>query len=162
MPRGRHREEATLLFLAAFLLVIGVIVYTADRGGAAYFLHGWTSSHGRLGLFGPVGNHLPTFVHSLAMILVFAAVLRPWANLLPAIVIGWSAVECLFEIGQISPLDARIVAVLPAWHHEIPVLEASAAYFINGTYDPLDVLSIGLGAAAAYWIVRTIERGDLR
>ena len=30
------------------------------------------------------------------------------------------------------------------------------------TYDPLDVLSIGLGAAAAYWIVRTIERGDSR
>jgi hypothetical protein len=162
MPRGQHREEATLLLLAALLLVIGVIVYAVDRGGAAYFLIGWAPSQGKAELFGPLGNHLPTFVHSLAMILVTAAVLRPWSNLLPAIVIGWVAVECLFEIGQISPFDAHVAAVLPAWFDDVPVLEASADYFLNGTCDPLDFLSIGLGAAAAYWIVRTIERGDLR
>jgi hypothetical protein len=162
MPRGQHREEATLLLLAALLLVVGVIVYAVDRGGAAYFLIGWAPSQGKAELFGPLGNHLPTFVHSLAMILVTAAVLRPWSNLLPAIVIGWVAVECLFEIGQISPFDAHVAAVLPAWFDDVPVLEASADYFLNGTCDPLDFLSIGLGAAAAYWIVRTIERGGLR
>jgi hypothetical protein len=152
----------TLLLLAALLLVVGVIVYAVDRGGAAYFLIGWAPSQGKAELFGPLGNHLPTFVHSLAMILVTAAVLRPWSNLLPAIVIGWVAVECLFEIGQISPFDAHVAAVMPAWFDDVPVLEASADYFLNGTCDPLDFLSIGLGAAAAYWIVRTIERGDLR
>ncbi len=162
MPRGQHREEATLLFLAALLLVVGVIVYAVDRGGAAYFLIGWTPSHGKAELFGPLGDHLPSFVHSMAVILVTAAVLRPWANLLPAIVIGWVTVECLFEIGQISPLDAHVAAGLPAWFDDVPVLEASADYFVNGTCDPLDLLSIGLGAAAAYWVVRTIERGDLR
>ena len=162
MRRGHYREEATLLLLAALLLVIGVVVYAVDRGGAAYFLIGWTTSHGKVGFFGPLGDHLPTFVHSLAMILIIAAVLRPWAQLLPAIVIGWFAVECLFEIAQISPLDAHVAALLPAWLDELPVLEASADYFLDGTYDPLDILSIGLGAAVAYWIVRTIERGDLR
>ena len=162
MPRGQHREEATLLLLAALLLLVGVIVYAVDRGGAAYFLIGWTSGHGKAELFGPIANHLPTFVHSLAMILVTAAVLQPWANLLPTIVVGWVTVECLFEVGQFSPLDAHVAAVLPAWFDDVPVLEASADYFINGTCDPLDLLSIGLGAAAAYWIVRTIERGDLR
>ena len=162
MPGSQHREEATLLFLAALLLVVGVIVYAVDRGGAAYFLNGWISSHGGVDLFGPLGNHLPTFIHSLAMILVVAAVLRPWPKLLPAIVVGWFAIECLFEVAQISPLDAHVAAVLPAWFDDVPVLEATASYFINGTYDPLDVFSIGLGAAAAYWIVRTIERGELR
>lgn len=162
MLRGRHREETTLLFLAALLLVVGVIVYAVDRGGGAYFLIGWTASHGEAELFGPVGNHLPTFVHSLAIILVLAAVLRPWPKLLPAVALAWFAVECLFEVGQISPLDARVAAVLPAWFDDVPVLEASADYFINGTYDPLDILSIALGAAAAYWIVRMTERGDLR
>ena len=162
MRRGHYREEATLLLLAALLLVIGVVVYAVDRGGAVYFLMGWSTSHGKAGLFGPVGNHLPTFVHSLAAILVTAAVLRPRANLLPAIVIGWVTVECLFEIGQASPLDARVVAALPTWFDDVPILEASADYFINGTCDPLDILSIALGAAAAYWIVRTIERGGLR
>jgi hypothetical protein len=162
MPRSRHREEATLLVLAALLLVVGVIVYAVDRGGAAYFLTGSMASHGEAELFGPIGNHLPTFVHSLAMILVMAAVLRPWPNFLPVIAFGWFAIECLFEVGQISPLDARVAAVLPAWFDDLPVFEASADYFINGTYDPLDIFSIALGAAAAYWIVRMTERGDLR
>ena len=162
MLRSRHREEVTLLVLAAFLLVVGVIVYAVDRGGAAYFLIGWIPGHSRAELFGPIGNHLPTFVHSLAMILVTAAVLRPWTNLLPAIVIGWVTVECLFEIGQISPLDAHVAAALPAWFDGLPVLEASADYFISGTCDPLDLLSIGLGAVTAYWIVRMTERGESR
>ncbi len=162
MPRGRYKEEATLLFVAVLLLVVGVIVYAIDRGGAAYFLIGWTASHGEAELFGPFGNHLPTFVHSMATILVLAAVLRPWPKLLPAIAFSWFAIECLFEVAQISPLDARVAAVLPAWFYDVPVLEASAGYFINGTYDPLDIFSIALGAAAAYWIVRMTERGDLR
>jgi hypothetical protein len=162
MPRSQQREEATLLILAALLLVIGVIVYAVDRGGAAYFLSGWTAGHSEAELFGAIGNHIPTFVHTLALILVTAAVLRPWPQLLPTIAFGWIAVECLFEVGQLSPLDAHVAAAIPAWFNDMPVLEASSDYFINGTCDPLDVLSIGLGAAAAYWIVRTIERGDLR
>ena len=162
MVSGHNKEETILLFVAALLLVVGVIVYAVDRGGAAYFLIGWTASHGKAELFGPIGNHFPTFVHPLALVLMTAAVLRPWPNLLPGIAIGWFTVECLFELGQLSPLDAHVVAVLPAWFDDVPVLEASADYFLNGTWDPLDVLSIGLGAAAAYWIVRTIERGDLR
>lgn len=160
MLRGQHKEEATLLFLAALLLVVGVVVYVIDRGGAVYFLTGWSSNRSEAELFGPIGNHLPTFVHTLAMILVFAAVLRPRASLLPAITIGWFTVECLFEVGQLHPLDTHIAAVLPAWFEYVPVLEASGDYFTNGTCDLLDLISIGLGAAAGYWIVRSIERGD--
>jgi hypothetical protein len=161
MPGSQRKEEFILLVLAALLLIVGVLVYAIDRDGAAYFLAGWNASQGGVEVFGPIAGHLPTFVHVLAMILLTAAVLRPWPKLLPAIALGWFAVECLFEIGQLSPLDARIAASLPAWLDDVPVLEASAGYFINGTCDPFDVLSIGLGAAVAFWIVRTTERGDL-
>jgi hypothetical protein len=162
MPGSQHKEEAILLVLAALLLLVGVLAYAIDRGGAAYFLAGWTAGQGGGELFGPLADQLPTFVHVLAIVLLTAAVLRPWPKLLPAIALGWFAVECLFELGQLSPLDARIAAALPAWLDDVPVLEASAGYFINGTCDPFDLLSIGLGAAVAFWIVRTIERGDLR
>lgn len=162
MPGGRHKEEALLLVLAALLLVVGVFVYAIDRDGAAYFLAGWTAGYGDGGLFGPLAGHLPTFAHVLAIVLLTAAVLRPWPRLLPAIAIGWFAVESLFELGQLSPLDARIAAALPAWLGDVPVLEASADYFINGTCDPFDILSIGLGAAVAFWTVRLIERGVKR
>lgn len=160
MPGSQRKEEASLLALAALLLVVGVFVYAIDRDGAAYFLAGWTAGHGGVEVFGPLADHLPTFLHVLAIVLLTAAVLRPWPKMLPAIALGWFAVECLFELGQLSPLDARIAAALPAWLDDVPVLEASAGYFINGTCDPFDVLSIGLGAAVAFWIVRTIERGD--
>jgi hypothetical protein len=33
MCRGQHRGEADLLFVAALLLVVGVIVCAVDRGG---------------------------------------------------------------------------------------------------------------------------------
>ena len=161
MPGSQRREEMTLLVLAALLLVVGVLVYAIDRDGAAYFMAGWKTGHAGVELFGPFGGHLPTFLHVLAIVLLTAAVLRPWPKLLPAVALAWFTVECLFELGQLSPLDARISAALPAWLDDVPVLEASADYFINGTCDPLDILSIGLGAAAAFWIVRTIERGDL-
>lgn len=160
MPGSQRKEEASLLALAALLLVVGVLVYAIDRDGAAYFLAGWTAGHGGVEVFGPLADHLPTFLHVLAIVLLTAAVLRPWPKMLPAIALGWFTVECLFELGQLSPLDARIAAALPAWLDDVPVLEASAGYFINGTCDPFDVLSIGLGAAVAFWIVRTIERGD--
>lgn len=161
MHGSQRQEEAILLVLAALLLVVGVLVYAIDRDGAAYFLAGWTAGRGEGELFGPLADHLPTFLHVLVVVLLTAAVLRPWPKLLPAIALGWFGMECLFELGQLSPLDARIAAALPAWLDDIPVLEASAGYFINGTCDPLDVLSIGLGAAVAFWIVRTIERGDV-
>lgn len=162
MPGSRHKEEAILLVLAALMLVVGVLVYAIDRDGAAYFLAGWTAGYGDGELFGPLADHLPTFIHVLAIVLLTAAVLRPWPKLLPAIAIGWFTVECLFEIGQLSPLDARIAAALPAWLDDVPILEASADYFISGTCDPFDVLSIGLGAAAAFWTVRLIEKGVKR
>jgi hypothetical protein len=161
MPGSQRKQEAILLVLAALLLVVGVLVYAIDRDGAAYFLAGWNSGHARVELFGPLADHLPTFVHVLAIVLLTAAVLRPWPRLLPAVALGWFTVECLFELGQLSPFDARIAAALPAWLDDVPVLEASADYFINGTCDPFDILSIGLGAAVAFWIVRTLERGDL-
>jgi hypothetical protein len=162
MPGSQRKEEFILLVLAALLLIVGVLVYAIDRDGAAYFLAGWNASQGGGEFAGPIAGHLPTFVHVLAMILLTAAVLRPWPKLLPAIAISWFAVECIFELGQLSPLDAHIAAALPAWLDDVPVLEASADYLINGTCDPLDVLSIGLGAAVAFWTVRLVERGVKR
>jgi len=157
---GERRSEVSLLALALLLLTPGITVYVLDRGGAVYFLPDWAASRVRLAVFGPAGNHLPTFVHSPAFVLITAAVLRPWPRLLPAICATWFVIECLFELGQLATVGGRVAAILPAWFDDMPVLEITTNYFILGTFDVLDVASIGFGTVIAYPIVRCIQRGD--
>ena len=149
-----------MLLLATLLLATGVVVYALDRGGAVYFLYGWTAAPAKTSIFGPLGNHLPTFLHTLAFILITAAILRPWPRQLPAICATWFVIECLFELGQIAPIDARLASALPAWFDGVPVLEITTDYFIRGTYDPLDILSIGLAAVIAYPLAHLCLQGD--
>ena len=160
VPTRQHRPEIGMLFLATLLLATGIMVYALDRAGAVYFLPDWTAAPTGTAIFGPLGDHLPTFLHPLVFILITAAVFRPWLRLLPAICAAWFAIECLFELGQMAPFDSRIAAAVPSWFDSVPVLRITADYFTRGTYDPLDILSIGLGTVIAYPIVRTFLRGE--
>lgn len=160
VPARQRRPEVGMLLLATLLLAIGVLVYVLDRGGTVYFLHTWTATLTASGVFGPLGNHLPTFLHTLAFILITAAILRPWPRQLPAICATWFVIECLFELGQIASISGQLAAAVPAWFDRLPVLETTASYFIRGTYDPLDILSIALGAVIAYPLVHLCLQGD--
>jgi hypothetical protein len=154
--------EIRLVLLALILLVAGALVYVFDRGGTVYFLPAWMAGHSQITVFGATADYLPTFVHTLAFILITAAILRPWPQLLPATCAGWFGVECLFEIGQMAPFDGHIAAALPAWFESFPVLDITAVYFLDGTHDPLDIVSIGLGSLVAYLLVRNIQWGEGR
>ncbi|MFW2403923.1 MAG: hypothetical protein ACN4GT_04080 [Gammaproteobacteria bacterium] len=161
MAGGKFGSEVRLFWLATLLLIIGIIVYAVDRGGAAYFLPGWLATDGETAIFGPLGDRLPTFVHTLAFILITAAVLWPWPRLLPVTCVAWFVIECLFEIGQHESFAERIADAMPAWFDGIPVLEATPAYFVSGTFDWLDIVSIGLGAVTAYLLVRFVRKGGM-
>lgn len=141
-----------MLFLAAILSAVGVAVYALDRGGSVYFLSGWSSAPA-IPVFGPLADFLPTFLHTLVFILITAVILRPWPRTLPATCCAWFLFECLFEIGQMEPIDSYIAGA-------VPMLRMTTSYFTQGTYDPLDVLSIGVGAVVAYPLARMYLRGD--
>ena len=149
-----------MLLLAAILLAAGILVYALDRGGAVYFLSGWTSAPPPTAFLGSLGDHLPTFLHTLIFILVTAAILRPWPQLLLPICATWFGIESMFELGQMEPLDGHVAALIPTWFEGVPVLENTSEYFIRGTYDALDVVSIALGAIIAYPLVRIFLQGD--
>jgi hypothetical protein len=149
-----------MLLLATLLLATGILVYALDRGGAVYFLHGWTATPAKTPVFGSLGDHLPTFLHTLVFILITAAILRPWPRLIPGICAAWLVIESLFELGQLAPFDGRIAALVPSWFESVPVLQITADYFIRGTYDALDIVSIVLGAVVAYPLVRIYPQGD--
>lgn len=154
------RPEVGMLLLATLLLATGVVVYALDRGGEVYFLYGWTAAPAKTPIFGPLGEHLPTFLHTLVFILITAAVLRPWPRLIPGICAAWFVIECLFELGQMAPFDGHIAAAVPAWFESVPVLRITADYFIGGTFDALDIVSITLGAIVAYPLIRICLQGD--
>jgi len=141
------------------MLFVGTLVYALDRAGAAYFLPAWLVREAGPAVFGALGAHLPTFIHPFAFVLITAVALRPWPRLLPAICVWWFALECAFEFGQRVPLGERIAALTPAWFADLPVLEAIPAYFARGTFDPLDILSIGLGVVVGYLVVRRVKPG---
>jgi hypothetical protein len=148
--------------MAALLLAIGTLVYAFDRNSAVYFLPAWLAHDTGLSLFGPLGDHLPTFIHPLAFILITAAVLRPWPRLLPAICVTWFFVECTFELAQLDPLAWYIAAIVPSSFEAVPWLAAIPNYFLRGTFDLLDIYSIAAGTFTAYLIVHHIETGELQ
>lgn len=149
-----------LLWLAAVVLGLGVLVYALDRGGTVYFLPDWLARTAGPSVFGALGAHLPTFVHPFAFALITAVILQPAPRQLSLICGAWFVIECAFEVGQWSPLGQRIAASVPAWFDGVPLLEATGAYFSRGTFDPLDILSIALGVVCAYFVFRFAQRGD--
>ena len=100
--------------------------------------------------FGAIGNHIPTFVHVYAFILLTAIfVTQSRAYALP-ICIFWFIIDSLFEIAQISAIAQWIAMHVPNWFDVIPFLENTSDYFLTGRFDILDIFSITAGTLAAY------------
>ncbi len=155
------KTERSLLWLAGLSLALGVLVYALDRSGTTYFLPSWLSRDAGPAVFGQLGRHLPTFVHPFAFVLITVAVLRPPPRLLPAICMTWFAIEFAFELGQLASFGEHIAAAVPEWFEDTPLLGATSNYFSRGTFDPLDVLAIGLGVVGAYCVVRQSKKEEI-
>jgi hypothetical protein len=159
MPKRWRAPEAPLLIVATVFLFLGVLVYALGRSTPAYFLPDWLHSPPIAGDMGLLGGPLPAFVHTIAMVLVTAAVLRPWPGSLPFNCAAWLTIECAFEICQAAPLDERVAAALPEWFGHVAVLDGAGDFFVVGTFDYLDIVAIGLGVFIAYLVVRKISQG---
>ena len=170
MGQGRncHQLSASALpayargaLLAAAVFALGVLVYMLDRrAGSAVglpaflFLGPGNSSAAVAGsapsVFGALGGNLPSFAHAFAFSLLSCLVLPPRLPWMASACAFWALVDAGFEILQ-QPMLAQAAAaalrrVQPPW----PGLELVAAYFVNGRYDPLDLLASSLGAVAAF------------
>ena len=148
-------------------MAVGILVYLFDRpGNAVYFVPDWWSlAEFTPGLFGLLGEHLPTFSHTFAFILLTTAVIAPRRGSAIVVCAGWLIVDSLFEIAQHDDLAVNIVRRLPNWFAEWPILENVAAYFLTGRFDPLDLVSIFVAGIAAYFLIlystrRGIQHAD--
>ena len=105
----------------------------------------------KIDIFGILGGVLPEFVHPFSFALITMA-LFPEAskNARGMICLFWLVLELFFEIGQFY--GSQITQYIPKIFDHLCVLGNLRSYFVNGTYDHLDVLAICLGITAAYTI----------
>ncbi|MDH5274812.1 MAG: hypothetical protein OEW88_00130 [Gammaproteobacteria bacterium] len=127
---------------------------------SAAFLGAASLGHQISGLFGWVGWSLPTFAHTFALSVLTAACLGGGKRAGLAAGAMWFTIDCGFEIGQHRSIAGYLVPFIPQWFERAPILERTDAYFLSGTFDAWDVVSIAAGAMAAYLMTALPTSGD--
>lgn len=153
------KRAQILQFVSAITaLSIGLFIYLLYRQPeSVYFIPNWLSlNHTPSPSPGNLTNYLPTFIHVYSFILLTVAVTGSSKYSIP-ICLGWLIVDSLFEIAQINFIANWIASNIPDWFSVIPVLENTSGYFIAGTYDYLDLVSIIIGTIAAYFTLTLCE-----
>lgn len=140
--------EIRKIAIASVVLAAGVLVYLIERSGTTVYLlpDWWMSVHPSSSL----GQHLPSFSHAFAFAILTAVLLAPWRGALLAACLFWTIVDSLFEFGQIDAVAERIAYYSPEWMANWPILDNVDSYFLAGTFDPVDIGFVILGAAAAF------------
>ena len=153
-------RQSEISIIAISALCIGVLVYVFDRNAESiYLLPNWLSFNSTTGsFFGTIGNYIPTFVHVYAFILLTAAVAVPSITSIIPVCLSWFSLDSLLEVAQISSIARWIAMHTPDWFSGIPLLENTASYFMLGTFDALDLVSIAAGTLAAYLTVAITTR----
>ena len=150
------------LSIACISLCIGYLVYFLGRPGPVIYaipenLESWVFT---LPLLSDISGSLPAFFHTFSFILLIAVVLNPSRAGLILTCFGWMSVELFFEIGQYPFFAWHLTEWVPAWFDDVPFLEVTGSYFLNGTFDPMDVYFILFGTAAAFLILNKVQRTE--
>jgi len=147
--------------LGILALIIGSLVYLLDRPADSSLLIDQSISlfdkHSLL--FGTIGQHLPTFSHPFAFILITAALMNSVKKASYfSICFTWLAIDSVFEIAQKETINQYLATYIPSLFTNLPLMSHLQNYFINGHYDPLDLFSILMGVIAAYIVLLTTEK----
>ncbi len=140
--------------LAAFAaLGIGALVYVLDRDTTEVpFFSDISLGHLLPSIFGPIGDSLPGFAHVFALSLLTIALFGWGKRVALWACLSWFAVDVAFEAGQHPQIATYVPGIIPGWFERIPILQQVEACFLWGTFDTWDLLSIAVGAAAAYLV----------
>ena len=135
-------------------LLLGSLVYLVDRPpDQTYFVSSSSvdiSLYSSLpNLFGFIGNSLPAFIHVFSFILVTAGLISYRKRGYLIICLWWFLVDCAFELGQ--EFTTWSLKMIPDWFAGLPLLENTVGFFLQGTFDFIDLAAITLGSTIAYF-----------
>ncbi len=154
------RESRAQVVLALAVLMLGTAVYFLDRPAEqAAFVPGELSLFQFTpAVFGFIGRSLPTFAHVFAFSLLTIALVGGAKRAAITVCLSWCAVDAAFEVGQYPQVANWLAHCVPRWFEHIHVFDNTVGYFVYGTFDPVDLLSIALGACAAYLTIQRTRR----
>lgn len=133
----------------AGLIALGASLYAFARSATAWglpaelhfpFLEGW------LGRF---GGCAPTFIHVAAMSLLTAGVLGGTARVAWVAALAWVSTDIVFELGQHELLRVHLIGAVPEWLERAWLIDRTRSYFLNGTFDAMDIAAALLGGLTA-------------
>ena len=141
------------IIIGLAVLFIGALIYLIDRPpDHTYFIYSSpiniSLSNIIPNLFGFVGGSLPEFIHVFSFILITAGLIFCNKRGYLIICLSWFLVDSAFELGQ--TFNNLALKIIPDWFVGIPFLENTENYFLQGTFDFLDLAAIALGAVIAY------------
>jgi len=158
--RKGKRTNLLQIVLGVVGLVSGLLVYVMNRPmEQVYFLKELkpyvTPIYSSRKILGPAGDSFPSFLHVFSFILITCG-LMAWTKRESIIAsLGWFFIDCGFEVAQKFP--SWCCGILPHWFESVPFFENTENYFSLGTFDMLDLVFIGLGAAAACAVLLATE-----
>lgn len=144
------------------LLLFGFAIYIIRSTGRVYcFVPIYFSSLGFpdniLSVVKVVGGNLPDFIHPFAFILITAGLISLDNRRTQFFTcLGWFLLESFFEFGQY--FKEAYMRFIPSWFDNLPILDHARNFFLNGTFDMIDMLSIFAGTAAAFCVLLITDK----
>ena len=160
-----RKINISLILIGVAGLVLGSLVYLIDRPpDQTYFVYSsninLTLFNAIPNLFGVIGNSLPDFLHVFSFILITAGLISCRKRGCLIICLSWFFVDSAFEVGQkFNIWSSRII---PDWFAGIPFFENTKNYFLQGTFDFIDLAAIAFGTAMAYFVLLTTNKNKRR
>jgi hypothetical protein len=140
------------IYIAFSAIAVGLCIYLIDRHpDTVYLIPHELSLNDKTGsVFGIIGNFLPTFLHVYIFIIFTAVLFSESRRQIIIICLSWMLIDSLFEIAQIDFIAIHIAENTSSWFTGIPLLENTSDYFLLGTFDFADLISILAGTFTAY------------
>lgn len=157
--RSINKKQIIIGFV---VLLIGSLVYLIDRPpDQTYFVYSSplniTLYNSIPNLFGIIGRSLPAFIHVFSFILITAGLLCCQKRGYLIICLSWFLADCVFELGQ--KFNYLALKIIPNWFAGIPFLENTENYFLQGTFDVIDLAAIAFGTVIAYFVISATGKG---
>lgn len=157
---NRHKaiRKVALHGSIVFSLLLGTLVYLLDRNWSTVLflvpVSDWQS--GIHGIFGDLGQTLPSFFHACAFSLLLVITLGRMPHARVIGVTGWFIVATALEVAQTDTFRDALFgsSVQPASATLINIFQI---YVVNGHFDPGDLVATAFGCAAAYAIASVLE-----
>ena len=160
-----QRTNKTQILIGLIGLLFGSLIYLIDRPpDQTYFVYNSPINISLFNIipniFASIGNSLPEFIHVFSFILITAGLIFCQKRGYLIICLSWFLVDCAFELGQkFNTWSSRII---PDWFAGVPFLENTENYFLQGTFDFIDLAAIASGTAIAYFVLQITNKKKRR